>query len=241
MKLYAALSWYDEPVDFLYRCVESLAGVADGLVALDGAWELWPDGRAQSPPEQTEAILDGWGRSTDLWLSRLAGRWPSQIAKRDALMRNATALGADWILVVDGDEWVSDCDREALDDLLCATDREVARVRLTHTAHPKRGAGVRRLFRAVPGLGVEVAHNGYGYEGADGKRVWLHGDPAFVSLAPPADASLAIALLHEWRSRGRDRNAASHRYYYSRRRGKYERWESSFGRRNPRARRASAV
>jgi hypothetical protein len=222
MILLAALSWYDEPVPFLTRCVESLSRSVDGLVAFDGPWNLWPRAEPQSDPEQTQAILEGWGSGLDLWVSRLDRPWPSQVAKRDAMMKHAVSIGADWILVIDGDEWVDRLDRPALDEALEGSGREVARVSLLDSRWD-RGSPVRRLYRALPGLTVDIAHNGYAVDDADGRR-WLHGDPAFVALERPVDVSAYALLRHEHRSRGVSRNADSVAYRWQRRYERAERW-----------------
>jgi hypothetical protein len=48
VKIVAALAWYREPPEFLDRLVRSLAGLVDVLVALDGAWALFPDAEPHS-------------------------------------------------------------------------------------------------------------------------------------------------------------------------------------------------
>jgi len=58
VKLVALLTWYDEPSWCLTELVASLAAAGiDHLVAVDGAYMLYPLARPQSPGEQAQAIL----------------------------------------------------------------------------------------------------------------------------------------------------------------------------------------
>lgn len=224
MKIAAALCWFDEPVAFLDRCVRSLEGVVDHLVAYDGAWDLFPGGTFQSPPEQRAALAAAAsevGLPVVDWLP--TGIWPSQVEKRSALMHHARQLG-EWILVIDADEWIDRADPDVLRWVLRETEHDVAEVAFRKTtvgdgvSHPAR---IRRLYRSSALAGVELAHNGY--RTADGR--WLHGDRAYVSVEPAeSGAAEHLRMLHARNSRGAERQAASREYHRARHRGRVEQW-----------------
>ena len=67
---------------------------------------------------------------------------------------------------------------------------------------------IRRLFRALPDLAVDIAHNGY----RTGDR-WLHGDSAFVDLEPAEITYQDITLEHaaSGRSEGREQARLDYR------------------------------
>lgn len=226
MKVVAALAWYQEPIEFLDRLVRSLAGVVDELVALDGRWSLFDDGAEDaflSDPDQTETIVAAAAAvALPLSFGIVDGVWPSQVAKRDALMKLAATRG-DWILVVDGDEYVEACDRGELDAGLAAAEVHVASVMTvpkTREAHQlRRPEPVRRIYRSTPALEVAVAHNGY--RDATG---WLHGDPAYVRLVPPANLSAHLRMAHQGRARGDARNDLATTYRMKRRAERVEAW-----------------
>jgi hypothetical protein len=54
----AILSFYDETLDMLAASVSSLVGVADHLVAVDGAYMLYPDAKPSSDPQQMRLIAE---------------------------------------------------------------------------------------------------------------------------------------------------------------------------------------
>jgi hypothetical protein len=216
VKIAAALAWYDEPLDFLTRCVASLEGLVDEIVAVDGAWELFEGGPA-SEPEQEEAI---W------FAARQAGIaprvliphrvWESQVAKRARLMELASEH-ADWVLVIDGDEYVTYSEpetvRRELDDtdLLCAyvTFRNLNHGETMPGTTPQSGLN-RRLFRS--GTTVRTVHSGYFH----GKRNVLVNEEAL-------DLRTCLALEHDNVNRGFERNQRS-RMYRQRRDMYAEKW-----------------
>lgn len=214
----AALSWFDEPGETLERCVRSLAGVADVIVALDGRWLLYPGPEVVSPLEQGEALHAAAAEAGIPVVDATcpAGRpWDSQMAKRSTLMRLAAEL-APWTLVIDADESV-DADPAALTDALRDTSLDVAEVTLV-----KAGAGVfdtrprprRRLYRASAGVRVELGHNGY--RAADGR--WLNGDPEHVELEPAADVTAHLRITHDLDAHPPARREKADVYYRLRRR-----------------------
>ena len=218
----AALAWYNEPIPFLQRCVASLQGVADRLVCYDGPWQLYPHNRPRSPIEQPHAISrTAWDHGIECEI--LSGLvWSSQVAKRDALMRYAQTRG-DWVLVIDGDEWVHAARPFELRAALDSLPGEVAMVGCAVSeagGEYERPNPIRRLYRSAAGVTVETAHNGY--RTADGR--WLHGDPLHVPLEPAVDLSRLLTLRHERAHRGGERDAARLAYRRARRDQGLEKW-----------------
>lgn len=218
MKIVAALAWYWESPEFLTRCVESLAGIADHLVALDGPWAGFPYESTSSDLAEYAAIVHA-SMVADVPLSittpGLAKSWQSQVAKRDALMKIAGEVG-DWIFVIDGDEWINDAHADETRELLADTPLHVGTVAFQNvTGGNQAPSRIRRIYR--PPVTVERNHHGYNRDGT-----WLHGPP-HVGLAPTVD--LPLELLHEQAHRGQTRDAASVDYRNWRRRTQAERWE----------------
>jgi hypothetical protein len=217
VKICAAIAWSDEPVEFLTRCVSSLAGVCDELVAVDGAWKLF-DAGPMSSPEQEEAI---WRAARDFGLpvrvllpSRI---WESQVEKRARLMELASEH-ADWILVIDADEYIAHADGDAVHQALDDTELDVAFVthRNLHNGwtadnpDPPRAGMNRRLYRA--GTTVVVVHSGYVRDGEH-----LH-------VADAVDLRDALTIEHDNWNRGDERNQLAKDYRRARETERVEVW-----------------
>ena len=221
VRICCALAWYMEPPAFLTRCVESLRGLADELVAYDGAWDLWPDARRESSIEEHWAIAEA--ATIPCTVLTPAAVWASQVAKRSALMRAATETGCDWILVIDGDEWIEQHHGAAVRAALESTPCDVATIlhkRVTGYDAVNVPGAIRRLYRANTGVTVDTAHNGY--RTTDGR--WLHGDGAHVRLEPPCDLSGLVVLHHEHNNRGVERDRARQVYRQARLAQRTEAW-----------------
>lgn len=113
LRIIACVIWYDESPDDLAAMARSLAGFADGMVALDGAFATFPierDGHPWSPSDQAQALTDGCAGRMELILYQpiLAGVWPghrgNEVEKRNASVRIAgQVMGADWVFNCDAD------------------------------------------------------------------------------------------------------------------------------------------
>lgn len=107
-----ALSWFDEAPTWLAYCVASAAKLCDHLVAVDGAYAVFPRRpRGSSGAAQHEAIIrtaEAAGMGVTLHVP--SGPWMgNEVEKRDFMMREACRLaepGEDWLLVIDADEVV---------------------------------------------------------------------------------------------------------------------------------------
>jgi hypothetical protein len=192
----ACLMWYDEPVEQLDRCVRSLGPVADVLVAVDGAFADYPhDGMVNSPPEQFRVIEQACRRDGRIRLVPASTQypWPDEVSKRAWMVGYAVNLcvptGDDWLLVIDGDEYVEEAARRLeIWGGLAELKEDVADVtfRFADTEHP-----LPRLYRAQPGLTVVGAH--WRYVVGD-RLVCAHGNEP---EPPRGDATQLIALRHD--------------------------------------------
>ncbi|HWT24538.1 MAG TPA: hypothetical protein VN213_13615 [Solirubrobacteraceae bacterium] len=200
MRLVALLCWFDEKPEFLADTVRSLAAAqVDALVALDGAYRLYPasQGRQTSPVEQWNALVDAAYDTRLQWTMAEGkpGGWESECEKRTELFRLAERHDPDWYLVIDADEVILQAPAD-LKDRLAATGKDYADfLSLEHTAptlhaESEDGAPIilaqryvkprRGLIRAVPGIVVGPAH--YDYFTPDGRNLWggEYGDPLQV-------------------------------------------------------------
>lgn len=219
MRLVAALAWYDEPVAFLDRCVRSLAGVVDELIALDGRYDLYdPGSPVNSHWSQAQAIgvaADGVALESRVYMGSTT--WESQVAKRAHLMQLAADADADWVFVIDGDEYVAEAHPGHLRPALAETELDVAMVRCSRVDESIPTQSIRRIYRA--GTTVLHAHNGYQFEGR-----WLHGDSARVELEPALDLARHLHLHNATGLRGFERNRRAIEYRTRRAREREEAW-----------------
>ena len=217
VRICAALAWFDEPVSFLDRCVRSLAGVVDELYALDGAWEHQPYGETFSGSLQEDTI---WRAARDVGIPLRVTVpheiFESQVHKRQVLMENA-AQSADWVLVVDGDEYVTWCAQDTLRRELATTEELCGYVAWKNLNNGETMPGTtpasglnRRLFRA--GTTVRIVHSGYFYEGEN------------VLLGECLDLRHCLAMEHDNVNRGSERNERARQYRRDRARYGVENW-----------------
>jgi hypothetical protein len=103
----ALLSFYDEPVEMLAAHVASLAGVVDHIVAVDGAYMLYPDGKPASDPLQMRVIQEvARGLRIGITTHTPSSVWVgNEVAKRNHLLRLAEPVTREggWYLVLDAD------------------------------------------------------------------------------------------------------------------------------------------
>ncbi len=228
MRLIALLAFYDEPTTFLAAYVDGLAvaGVAD-LVALDGAYLLYPDGKASSPvacvywvaPSRTALIEACRAAAITLHLHVPAGVWQDgEVDKRAQLMRlgDDIAHAGDWLLVLDADEHILTAPRDLV-TALNAQPHDVATLELRRQQLVDRRSDQdmttreRRLMRA--GLGITVVSNHATYITSDRKVLWCAGRE---ELQAPAYTVDGLHTVHMTRHRPQARHQARGGYYNAR-------------------------
>lgn len=229
VKIVAALCWFLEPPEFLDRLVRSLDGVADELVALDGPWADFPHDHHYSTPEEYDAIDEAASAiSLRHRIVQQPAPFENQPQKRSELFRLAIdVFGADWVLVVDGDEVCTLADMEAVRASLELTDRDVVEAMTVpmnriwpYSEMPSHPKPMRHMYRGIPGLEVRYAHNGI--VTPDGR--WLHGDQAYVRRAPSLDLSRVLQFGHDNDARSAERRAARKAERRARQRSRSEAW-----------------
>ena len=213
----ALLSWYDENPQHLSTTVLSLkkAGVGH-LVAVDGAYAMFPGGERHSDGAQHLAIQYA-AAELGIGLTLHAPRrvWQgNEVEKRNALFALGWVVAdeGDWFLVIDADEAVSRCPDGFL-RRLADLDADAANITLHDTAlaeNPVEGMDpegvVIRLYRAQP---IVLEGNHWTHHRPDGRI--LNGRPDMVEVVP-ADLT-GFRLDHRKGLRSIGRMMAQGAYY----------------------------
>lgn len=222
MKITGLLAWYDESPIWLAAAVVGAAKLCDHIVAVDGAYRLYPGGRARSDPEQAEAILHAaYAAAIGCTIYRPDEVWEgNQIEKRTRMFELGRATKADWLFVFDADDLVTSVPADARDRLE-QTDEDVAVYTLWWTEDVERDSlkanGARQfsyeheaatryfrgLFRSLPTLRVEDCHYHYLAE-QHGETVHLRGHQDVHDLAPFLNLTdMRVQHRHPQRTRKR--------------------------------------
>jgi len=238
MRLVGVLSWYDESPSWLSTAVTGFARICDHIVAVDGAYALYPGARARSRPDQREAIMlacesAGVGLTlhepNDVW-------WGNELEKRNYTLRLAAPLlehGRDWVCVFDADYHIAQARPEHVRHQLASTDRLVATYTLldgkdyhattlgeyasTRMLDTEWTTRTRDIYRWLPGLRyvgthytIRARHNG--------RVVWLRGQDSTdrSPLEPTLDLNDALVVHHRTEHRALVRRNAADEYYKTR-------------------------
>jgi hypothetical protein len=222
MKLLAVLSWFDEPLPLLASCLEGMArGGVDHLVAVDGAYRLFPGGEARSHIDQ-HAVLTAGTKQYGIGLTLVVPSvvWAgNEVEKREYAFRQALAASApgDWFWSLDADEIITavpddlkDRLRDAEEDaaLIGVHDTVAARARQPDTW--PADFQTRRLFRAQQII-VDGSH--YRWRAADGRLLWGAGHEDEV---PCLDLSDDVRIEHRPHQRDAERLTSKQVYYTER-------------------------
>jgi hypothetical protein len=223
------LCWYDESPLWLAAAVTGAARLCDHVVAVDGAYALYPGGRAQSDPEQAEAILHAaYGAGIGCTVHRPSDVWMgNQIEKRSVMFELGRATNADWFFVFDADDLVTQVPADASQRLEQA-EEDVAVYTLWWTEDVERERGkasaaraflypheaanryFRGIFRSLPNLRVEGSHYHYLAE-RDGETVHLRGHEDYHKLEPFLNLTdLRVQHRHPQRTRARLETSAAY-------------------------------
>ncbi len=237
MRIVGLLNWYDESPSWLGTAVTGFARVCDTIVAVDGAYRLFPNGRSCSHPNQAETIqgaaeAGGAGcliyRPNEVW-------YENELGKRNQLIQLAGALGLtpdDWLMIFDADSHMLMCEPGIIRDVLAASDHDVA----TYTyldgkdflSDAKLAEYVnkapcdlewtgktRDVFRYNPTLRVGPQHWLYSVI-EDGKRKWLRGPESKEGACE--DLGRNLVTYHRTADRAKVRRSAQEYYYQIRER-----------------------
>lgn len=239
VRIIAALSFYDESPTWLAYTVASVAKLCDHVVAIDGAYALYPiEPRGSSGSDAHDAIMrtaESAGMGVTLHVAQKPWQG-NEVEKRNRLLKLACmeAEPGDWVLVIDADEVVTEApSREAVHEHLAEPGARVASLafgeRHDHHAWQPVGAPdwpedkilpdanspsrsrhrIRRLFKADPTLRLEGSHYHYRVTDDSGRTLDLWP----VNGAEPALDLGAIYIEHRQRFRTGPRNEGRQGYY----------------------------
>lgn len=237
MKVVAVLIWYDEDPQLLYETVTRLAQIpVDAVVAVDGAYDLYPGATGSSPPSNHAAIGDAArtiGVSATIHSPASPWEGSGEVKQRTFALRLAETLTEpdDWFLFLDADHVLQRVD-SSFRGRLEASDKEVATYGLAQrprkpaelsplerqviAAHADEWPGTvdapgieapRLLYRARRGLRYGPLH--WELTGPKGK-LWGLGTDA---LLPAEDLTEVLVFEHAWDHRSEDRLQAALEYF----------------------------
>lgn len=201
MRIVAVLSWWNEPADWLTECVSS-ARFCDYLIAVDGPYSAFPGAadRPTSPKGQGDAILRA-GLPGEIHTRKTP--WTSEVEKRNHTFALAKAAEADWIFVIDADEYVQFVP-DGLRDVLVESDCGIAECTLMYEAvpgWPLQPSTVRRLYKVTPDIGYSGTHYRVISDGVD-----------LSDQSTPAQPT-GLQMVHRSHERSVERKAEKDDYY----------------------------
>lgn len=175
------LCWYDEPADALAAAVAGFARVCDQIVAIDGSYALYPQGRARSLPEQAEAVLASCEAAGAGCLVHRPSEpfYGNEVEKRNLSLRLAATFDPSWVIVFDGDFQMTSCREDSVLHDLTTTGRHVG----AYTIRDEHGAqAFRGVYRWTSDLRYERTH--YDVRGTyEGETLRLREDATAFNVA----------------------------------------------------------
>ena len=215
MRIVALLAFYDEQPAWLHQAITSLQlADVDHLIACDGAFRLYPDGKARSPLEQHEAIHRAAETlGVGLTLHTPVGVWVgNECEKRSKLFQlgdTEAEPNRDWFMVWDADQILTDCPAD-LKQQLATTTLDVGEATFSepHPELKRRDFPIPIFFRAIPGIQVEGNH--FTYKTRDGRFLWVNASTD--DLESRLDLR-AVKVEHLTHYRDLDRRVAASEYY----------------------------
>jgi hypothetical protein len=233
MRLHGLISWYDEPCSALAATLIGLrTAQVDHVIAVDGAYLLYPDGKPSSSNDQAATIQAacrelGMGCTIHTPQHRWAG---NEVEKRTRMFSVALAASdpGDWWLNMDADMVVTQAPGN-LKQQLENTEHHAAYCTLSEPRNPDRAPDqakqfewhdgsylIRLLFRAQP-LRCDTKH--CVYKTNDDRVLWA---PQTVALEEPAISIPELVVEHRDQQRPALRTALKQQYYERRDRFKIE-------------------
>lgn len=232
-RIIGLLSWYDESPTFLASCLASIAPHIDHLIAVDGAYLHFPDGKGRSDrtqPETIEAICEGAGISCTIHRPSepFVG---NEVEKRTLLFKIAQAFSEpyeDWYWVIDADCIVTTCPKNlreilagiAADDVYAVDvmlwERrdyigdvpDVARGLVLPTESEQYLTCIYRVLRDMQVIGTHYVYGGFK---PDGSFAYVWG-PHFMGTEPRVQVP-QIRVEHRSHYRDLYRKNLSKTYY----------------------------
>lgn len=233
MQLIALLAWYDEEPKHLATCVASLAKAGVGhLVAVDGAYALYPDGEPLSDGRQQLAIQYMCAEiGIGLTLHTPRAVWEgNEVEKRQCLFDLALTVAdeGDWFLVIDADEVIAEAPLDLFETLGTTphqvaqiTHRELAAV-VANDPTWEPDTPLLRLYRAQP---IKVDGNHYTHRNPAGEVICGHVDQMQVEWADATE----LRIDHRRGLRAPERQHTQGTYYDNMNRSAQERLRCKCG------------
>lgn len=209
----ALLSYYDEKDSWLKDIVRSLHHIgAEKLVALDGAYALYPGGKASSPVSNHRALAKACDRA-GVDLTHVAPTCPwqgNEVEKRTRLFQLAETVSTtdDWFVVIDADSPIVSA--EGFQETISNTTSVVG----TLTVQERKPDGQvddikpRAVFKAQRDIRVVGQH--FDYKCGD-QTLWGN-----YGVNEVEGFDSGIVMEHRTLERRPDRRAASLAYYDTR-------------------------
>jgi len=239
------LSWYDESPTWLQSCISAASPVLDGLVAVDGAYQLFPG--SMDRPISSQAEVDAIVEACDvaelpLVMHRPREPWAgNEVEKRNLMLQLARTFDVDendWLMVLDADLVLrkrSERWREILET--DAANYVSAEYGYFNTLDKQRvwdQTGVdqekqiaplhsRAMYRAFPTLRYETSHWCVAADDENGNKFYLQGDGHVHSpLLDTFDATGVFIFEHRSTERNPTRRTDAAHYYTIREKLKVE-------------------
>lgn len=179
MKVYGLLNWYEEPPEWLAAVVASMSKICDGVVAVDGAYYLFPNALRHpvSGAVQATTIMETALSLNMSCTIHVPGEpWMgNEVEKLNEILRIAPGIPMeDWYFRLDADELLTTVPDNAREQLE-TTEKHVVDLRLWERIETFGQTGmspIRRLYRVLPGMSFGPAHHiisGF----VDGERVYV--------------------------------------------------------------------
>lgn len=212
IRIAGILCWYDERPEWLAASVAGFARVCDAIVAVDGAYALYPGARSapRSPQEQAETIMATCEAADVECLVHRPREpfWGNEVEKRNLSLALAAAFEPDWLLPFDADMQVVHAEPESIRLTLDSTDRNAGVYRLRDGLEGDTWlTPCRSIYRWTDDLAYGPRH--YDVTGTyDGRRESLRDN------APACD--VALTVVHPVGARHDNRAAGMAAYSTSR-------------------------
>jgi len=226
MRIVGLLSWYEEDPAWLAEMIASLptAGI-EHLIALDGAYALFPGGTATSDASNVQAIQAACEAAGITYsIHQPVEVWEgNETEKRSALFELAEQVTdeSDWYFVMDADETITVVPENFIARLE-ETNLDVGMVTFQEPPQEETGPApnfrwqrkrrypIRVLFRAIRGL--RVVGNHWTYVTPHGRRLWGQNKRTLETALDCTD----LEIFHRSDLRNEARRADQYAYYETR-------------------------
>lgn len=216
MRIHGLLSFYDESPNWLSTTVTGFSRFCDSIIAVDGAYALYPGGKPRSHPLEVEAIV-GAAEASNVGciVYQPSETWRgNEVQKRSTLLDLAgvIATDGDWLCVFDADYQIRECNPEVLRAELEHTAHDVASYALYDGIDEPRAVWTtetRDIYRWHPGIRIGPTHASYSL----GER-WFRGPPPGAEMEEALELSKqTLTVYHRQSERSEARKTPKAKYH----------------------------